>query len=54
MLYREVMAVCSEIQTKHITTVCGQNVEFQARSQNCEKQLLASSCLCVHMELCSH
>jgi len=28
MLYREVMAVCSEIHTKHINTVCGQNVEF--------------------------
>ena len=22
------MAVCSEIHTKHINTVCGQNVEF--------------------------
>ena len=28
MLYREVMAVCSEIHTKHINTVCGQNVEL--------------------------
>jgi len=28
MLYREIMAVCSEIQTKHINTVCGQNVEL--------------------------
>ena len=27
MLYREIMAVCSEIHTKHINTVCGQNVE---------------------------
>jgi len=26
MLYREIMAVCSEIHTKHIYTVCGQNV----------------------------
>jgi len=26
MLYREIMAVCSEIHTKHINTVCGQNV----------------------------
>ena len=23
MLYREIMAVCSEIHTKHINTVCG-------------------------------
>jgi hypothetical protein len=28
MLYREIIAVCSETHTKHITTVCGQNVEF--------------------------
>jgi len=28
MLYREIMAVCSEIHTKHINTLCGQNVEW--------------------------
>jgi hypothetical protein len=28
MLYREIMAVCSEIHTKHTNTLCGQNVEF--------------------------
>jgi len=28
MLYREIMAVCSEIHTKHINTLCGQNVEL--------------------------
>jgi len=28
MLYREIIAVCSQIQTKHINTVCRQNVEF--------------------------
>jgi hypothetical protein len=27
MLYGEIIAVCSEIYTKHINTVCGQNVE---------------------------
>ena len=26
MLYREIMAVCSQIHTKHINTVCGQNL----------------------------
>jgi hypothetical protein len=26
MLYREIIAVCSEIHTKHISTLCGQNV----------------------------
>jgi hypothetical protein len=28
MLYREIIAVCSEIHTKYINTLCGQNVEF--------------------------
>ena len=28
MLYREIIAVYSEIHTKHIKTLCGQNVEF--------------------------
>ena len=28
MLYREIMVVCSESHTKHINTLCGQNVEF--------------------------
>jgi len=28
MLYREIIAVCSEIHTKHINIMCGQNVEL--------------------------
>ena len=28
MLYREIIAVCSEIHTKHINTLCGQNGEL--------------------------
>jgi len=28
MLCREIMAVCSQIHTKHINTLCGQNVEL--------------------------
>ena len=28
MLYREIIAVCSEIHTKHINTLCGQNVDY--------------------------
>jgi len=28
MLYREIIAVCSEIHTKHINTLCGRKVEF--------------------------
>ena len=28
MLYSEIIAVCSEIRTKHINTLCGQNIEL--------------------------
>jgi hypothetical protein len=28
MLYRGIISVYSEIHTKHINTLCGQNVEF--------------------------
>ena len=28
MQYREIIAVCSQIHTKHINTLCGQNVEL--------------------------
>jgi hypothetical protein len=28
MLYREIVAVCSEIHAKHINTLCGQKVEL--------------------------
>ena len=28
VLYREIITVCSEIHTKHINTVFGQNVEL--------------------------
>jgi len=28
MLYREIIADCSEIHTKYINTLCGQNVEL--------------------------
>ena len=28
MLYREIIAVFSQIHTKHINTLCGQKVEF--------------------------
>jgi len=29
MLYREIITVGSQIHTKHINTLCGQNVEFR-------------------------
>ena len=28
MLYREIIAVCSQIHTKHINTLCGQSVQL--------------------------
>ena len=28
MLYSEIIAVCSQIHTKHTNTLCGQNVEL--------------------------
>ena len=28
MLYREIIAVCSQIHPKHINTMCGQTVEL--------------------------
>jgi len=28
MLYSEIIAVCSQIHTKHKNTLCGQNVEL--------------------------
>ena len=28
MLYREIIVVCCQIYTKHINTLCGQNVEL--------------------------
>jgi len=28
MLYREIIAISSQIHTKHINTLCGQNIEI--------------------------
>jgi hypothetical protein len=33
MLYREIIAVCSQIHTKHTNTLCGRNVEFLYTAQ---------------------
>ena len=42
MLYREIIAVCSQIHTKHINTLCGQNVEFLGALAKSRKQLTIS------------
>ena len=34
MLYREIIVVCSQIHTKHINTLCGQNVELYIKIQS--------------------
>ena len=34
MLYREIIAVCSEIHTEHLNTLCGQNVELYLKTQS--------------------
>jgi len=34
MLYREIFAVCSQIHTKHINTLCGRNVELYINIQS--------------------
>ena len=33
MLYREIIAVCFQIHTTHVNTLCGQNVAFQTRKE---------------------
>ena len=40
MLYREIIAVCSQIHTKHTNTVCWQNVELLDIKQALRKELL--------------
>ena len=34
MLYSEIIAVCSEIHTKHINTLCELNVELHLNTQS--------------------
>ena len=34
MLYSEIIAVCSQIHTKHINTLCGQNEELYIKTQS--------------------
>ena len=34
MVYREIIAVCSQIHTKHINTLWGQNVELYINIQS--------------------
>jgi hypothetical protein len=36
MLYSEIIAVCSQIHTKHTNTLCGQNVELIVKPDRTE------------------
>jgi hypothetical protein len=50
MLYREIIAACSQIHTKHINTLCGQNVEFLGVFASLKMRLLIRNVrLSVHL-----
>jgi hypothetical protein len=43
MLYREIIGVRSQLHTKHINTLCGQNVQFlNVKPSNTQNNLLTS------------
>jgi len=52
MLYREIVAVCSEIHTKHINTLCGQNVELLNVKMAVHKVITGPENADVQEELC--
>jgi hypothetical protein len=49
MLYREIIAVCSQIHTKYINTPCGQNVEFLGTLSKLRKRLTISFVVSVRL-----
>ena len=51
MLYREIIAVCSEIHTKHTNTVCGQNVQFLGVFAKFRKKATIISVMSVRLSL---
>ena len=52
MLYREIMAVCSQIHTKHRNTVCGQNVETPRRFVRTFRRFDGPYSLHLHSDAC--
>jgi len=58
MLYREIIAVCSEIHTKHINTVCEEVYSFQMVSKlvgtNNERCMLNGCCTITTVKSCVH
>ena len=52
MLYREIIAVCSEIYKEHINTLCGQNLEvFSAFTKLLETDFALSIIRFVALEM---
>ena len=52
MLYSEIIAVCSQIHTKHINTLCGQNVECRTyRAVNTLRSVMETSQLMWYREI---
>ena len=45
MLYREIIAVCSQIHTKHINTLCGQKVELYIKTQSVPRSKHSASAI---------
>jgi len=58
MMYREIIAVCSEIHIEHINMMCGQNVEFfnvtsgGIYSDHCALKVF--SCVCPLRKTCAN
>jgi hypothetical protein len=52
MIYRAKVALCSEINTKHINTVWPERKVFRRIRKICGERLLASTCLSVFVCLC--
>jgi hypothetical protein len=55
MLYRKITAVCSEIHTKHINTLCVQNVEFKCPVRTAQEthsvSVIKTSQVMLHREI---
>ena len=54
MLYRGINAVCSANRTKHINTLCGQNVEFFRSVHKIAKKATISFVMSVRPSVCPH
>ena len=51
MLYGEIIAVCSQIHTKHSNTLCGQNVELFSTTQ---RHTTPTQCYVMTPQMCTN